>query len=387
MQQKRFTTTEIFFLLLWTGYSAAYFLLSASELSVDFQVGTLFRNISWGIVVLLILALCVTGKWTRTKCAQLIVVLALLVMVEVTRTDRNLLILILFLLLGQNMDMGKLLRYDIKLKLVLLAIILGMCALGIVENYASDFYSGYKQSLGFSHPNVLTCYVLTILVEWLCLRFRKMKWYDWVGILAAWAVVMEIGGGRASGYTFLVIYVLFILAALFPRMPYSLPAKGLFVIATPVLALVSFLGAEYYGRGNSLVIWLDEVLSGRFRYANQALAQYGVKLWGQEIEFTGTRMASMTHSSAFLVDNAYVNCAITWGGIILALLLILYVWLFVKLLRMHRVEYALMSLFFVILGLGETYMLNALYNVTLLCILGVTDRREPRSDSGTGITI
>ncbi len=375
-----YTKNELLFLTLWTLYSVLFFIFSASEVPFDYDVTTFYKYCSWGIVFLQFIALLLTEKWDRNTFLKLAVFLALMFIIELIITDRTLLIMILFIVLGQNIAIDKLMRYDIKLKIGLLVIIVGMSLLGIVQNYSNDFYSGYKQAYGFGHPNTFTCYVLIILIEWLCLRYKKMRWYDWLGVLASWTIVMLIGGGRTSGYTFLVVFLLYWVATVVPKLFYTKVSTILFAIVTPVMAAFSFWMTYLYGEGNSIAVLLNTVVSGRFRYANLALETYGIKLFGQEIEFTGTRAAALNNTTAFLVDNAYVHSALVWGGVAFILLIVLYSILFVKLLKAKRIELALLCLFFVVLGVGETYMLSVVYNLSLICLLGVSYKKTESTD-------
>ncbi len=372
IRNKHYTKNEIMFLALWTLYSVLFFIFSASEVPFDYDVSTFYKYCSWGIVLLQLVALLLTEKWDRNTFIKLAIFLALMFVVELVITDRSLLIMILFIVLGQNIAIDKLMRYDIKLKIVLLIIIVGMSLLGIVENYSNDFYSGYKQAFGFGHPNTFTCFVLIILMEWLCLRYQKMRWFDWLGVIAGWAIIMAIGGGRASGYTFAVIFLLYWAATVIPKLFYTKISTILFALVTPFMAVLSFLMTYLYSEGNSIAVLLNTVLSNRFRYADLALSMYDIKLFGQEIEFTGTRAAEAANTSSFLVDNAYVHSALVWGGIVFVLIIILYSVLMVRLVKMKKIELALFCLFFVILGLGETYMLNVAYNISLICLLGVS---------------
>ncbi len=378
IKKTHYTQLEIMFFFLWTFYSVYYFLFSASELSYEYYslVNYINRICNYTLLVLLfvfwLLSFYRGVKWSIGLLLRYIGFLFVVFLIELNIRDTTLMILVLFVMAAQFIDFDKLLRYDIKLKLVLLLVIFGMCALGIVENRVGDYYSGYKQAFGFSHANALACYVLTILVEWLCIRYKKMRWYDWSGIILAFIVLSLVTNSRSSIYTFVVIFILFILANLISKLFFSKMVKLAFVVITPAIGIFSFWAVKLYAEGNSIISALNTWLSGRIRLAYYAVTVKGIKLFGQEIRFSN-RIVKVNNTTVFLVDNAYIHMALRWGLVILVLIVVAYSFLFIKLLKMKRVDLALMALFFVILGFGETYMNNVLYNISLLCLLSVSD--------------
>ncbi|MCD7981536.1 MAG: hypothetical protein LUF32_04345 [Clostridiales bacterium] len=375
MRKRTTLNSDRFFYILWTVYSVYAILLGQSEIYYDYDIGTLFNVLSFIVAAVMIAGLFRLRHMKQRKVIFFVVFLVIVFITELRIGDLNLLILALFVIHGQDIQMDKMLRYDLLLKTLLLIVIFALCALGITENYSSSlFVTGTKMALGFRHPNTLTCYVLCMLAEWLCIRFKRMKWYEWVLIFAIWAVVMEIAGGRSSGYAFIFIYFVFLLATLKTKAFYTNFIQFLFRISAPLLAGISFLGVWLYSRGNSLIVLIDNVLASRFYYGLKGLTDYGIRFFGQVVSFTGTRNSGKNNLTVFVIDNSYIHYSITWGGILLFLLLILYVILFVNLFRYKRLDLALFALFFVVLGFGETYMFNLIYNISLLGILGVSAR-------------
>lgn len=65
-----------------------------------------------------------------------------------------------------------------------------------------------------------------------------------------------------------------------------------------------------------------------------------------------------------------------------------YILMLRKFLQSGQITLALFALFFVLLGIGESYMLNILYNVTLLCFLGTRNTQTSvDEDHPSGIKI
>lgn len=374
-KRENYTSIEKLFLFIWTFYSASYFIFG-SELGVEYSVGSLSKAAAYATIFLQLFMLLFLKRYNLSDFLKYAVVLALIFLIEISNSDRSLLIYVLFVILAQYMDIDKLLRYDIFLKLCILAVIFGMCAVGITSNYSAVINGTYKQAWGFSHPNVFTCYILIILLEWLCVRYKKMRWYEWLFVAAIALATMQIGGGRTSVYTFAVIFILFILATRTPKLFFTKPIKIAFTVITPLMAAMSFWAASLYNQGNATAIALNSVLSGRLRFAAQFINTYGLRLFGQEIDYVSSRTSHTTGATAEILDNAYIRCALDWGILFFVIIIIAYILLMRKLLKTRRVELALLCLFFVLLGFGETYMLRPLYNLSVLCLIGFRGEEE-----------
>lgn len=370
-----FTMVEKAFLIIWTFYSSC-FLIFGSELGVEYDIETLNKIATYVTIILQVSMLFLLNRYKLKECFKYIFVLAVAFLIEVNNTDGALLVCVLFIILAQRINIEKLLRYDVFLKICILIVILGLCAIGITENYTTTINGTYKQALGFSHPNVLTVYILVILLEWLCIRYKRMKWYEWLSIIGIAFATMQIGGGRSSVYTFAVIFLLFILAKFIPRIFSLFFTKAAFALITPLMAIVSFWLVSFYNKGNSIAIALNSFMTGRIALSARFLNIYSVQLFGQEVEYISSRVARENNVTSSILDNAYIRCALDWGIIALIVIVIAYSLLFYNLLKKQRIEFALFCLFFVLLGIGETYMLKPIYNLSLLCLLGLRSTEE-----------
>ncbi|MCD8371494.1 MAG: hypothetical protein LUC94_14445 [Clostridiales bacterium] len=375
IKKRNYTIAERMFLIIWTFYSASYFILG-SEFGIEYNVSSLNRFSSYATILMQLFMLILLKRYKLSDFLKYAAVLALIFLVEVFNSEGSLLIFVLFVILAQYIDIDKLFRYDIFLKICILVIIVGMSVAGITSNYTAVINGNYKQSWGFSHPNVFTGYALIILLEWLCVRYKNMKWYEWLLVAGSAIVIMRIGGGRTSVYTFIVIFLLYIFVTLIPNLFFTKPVKVAFTVITPLMAALSFWVAYLYNQGNAMVVVLDEVLTNRIRFSAQYLKFYPLRLFGQKIEYVSSRTSHTTGVTAKILDNAYVRCALGWGVLFFVVFIIAYIVLFRKLLENRRIELALLCLFFVLLGFGETYMLRPIYNLSLLCLLGFRSEKE-----------
>lgn len=370
IKKKIILTNETFFYFLWTVFSLAFFLLTNSEIAYTYQVAELYKVISMIVILAQICAILIIKKW---KISWLILCLSVIVLVFLggAFASERIMLLVgaLFAVLSHTISIDKLVKFDIKLKLCIFALIVSLCATGIIGNYTGNYYSGEKAAIGFAHPNSFTLFVITMLLEWLCICYKKMKWYDWLGIMVTWIAIMCISAARASGFTFVLTFMIFVLDNAFPTLLYTKISKIAFTAITPFITAISFLLSWLYIKGNSYIIALDIVLSSRIRLGALALEKYGIKVMGQDIEYRG-RIIAINDTSA-VIDNAYIRFSIAWGGLLFILIILAYSLLILKLLKCKRADLALFAMFFTLLGFGERNTFYIIFNLPLLWIIGI----------------
>lgn len=344
-----------------------------SEFAYMYDFDSIFRMIKLAISATLFLMLVALNRYTIKKIILYAVVLMIVFLVEIHISNTDFLVYLLLIMCFPRGSFEKFISFDVFLKTTSVFIIMLLCSMGIINNYIHVTHFAEKQSLGFSHPNILSMFICTILVEWLYLRFNKMKLWDWVVILGIMLVNYNIAASRTSTFVFLLIYVLFLVANYFPRMYNSKLVKYLFVVSMPLMAMFSFVGAWLYVQGNQTFIMLNELFTGRWEGALMVFHKYGVTLLGQKLELFSSRMAALNGVSYFSVDNAYFYCVLQYGILYFILLCVTYIAVIHYAMNNHIWHLALFCLFFVIVGFGESYLLNPLYNVALLCLFRVKD--------------
>lgn len=354
----RFTKSEALFRLAWTFYSCIYVLFYASELSYKYNSSVIMRYTQITTIMILLSSLFLNRKYRIKELLKYIAFLLMVFLIEINVSDRAFLVYILFMISAQKIDLTKLIKFDVKLKTALLIFVIFLCEIGYINNYAAVINGSYKQALGFSHPNTFCCFAYTIILEWLCIHFKKAKWRNYLLALALSICIYAIGGGRTSSYTFLLIYFLFVIAKITPKVFYSKISSFIFTIITPLMAFMSFLTAYLYSQGNTYMTVLNELMSYRIGLSSYFMDNYDIKLFGQEVLTISTRSADLGNVQSLILDCAYIRCILVYGAIYFSILIVMYIILLRALLYNKQIEYALFALFFVILGVGESYSIR-----------------------------
>lgn len=360
---------ELLFCCIWGFYSIFGYVLSISELSYMYDLRFVSQVVTYVTIAALLFLL--VNKYTRKKAFIYMAFLLLIFLIEVNITDRSFLIYILLIMSMPTEHFDKFLSFDVKLKTACAIVVFGMCALGITNNYIHITGFTAKQALGFSHPNTMSTFVYAILLEWLYLHYKKMKVRYWIAILGIWFIIYYLAASRTVAYTFLFVYIFFIIANVKPGLLYKKTIHIAFVSTFPIMALLSLGAVSLYNSGNQTIVYLSYLMSNRIKIMAAFMERYDVRLFGQEIELIGSRMSKLQNVKPLILDNAYIRCLLLYGGLYFVLLCIAYPLLTNYLMRKQQIALVLICVYYAIIGFGEFYMLNPIYNVGLLCLLGM----------------
>ncbi len=282
--------------------------------------------------------------------------------------DTALLVLLCLLLAAPGLDLRRIVRVDLAVRICLFAGIVSLSLAGIIDNYTAEINGSLKQALGFSHPNTFAIYGFCILMEWLYLRYDRLRRYDLVGITVLAAVLFRISASRTALCAFLPAMALVLVMKRCPRIIENRLFRRVCCLFPALLAAASLVGVFLYSRGVGLFVRLNSLLTGRLSLAWSMLSSYGFSLFGQRVTTTGTRTTEASGSFT-AVDMSFIRIPVCYGLIALALLLLGYGLLTRRTLRCGDAALLTVLIFFFLLGFMESYFYRAAYNFTLIALL------------------
>jgi hypothetical protein len=279
-------------------------------------------------------------------------------------------------LLGRTIDAEELVRVDIAVKIFVLGTVLFMCFIGYLPNYTKLINGSYKQGFGFSHPNGLAGITFIILLEWMYIRYKKIKIWEYVLIIVFASAVWNVAASRTNAYTFILIFVCLILSKVFPKLFKSKIVINFLALLPLIITIVSFGLIRLYEKGNAYVLAINEILTRRITHASLLLDRYGVSMFGQYVNTRGTRSVDYSSDALFSVDMLYIAVPIKYGVFILALLVIGYFFFIKRSAAKGNYKLVLMATYFIIMGFAETYLYRLQYNFTLALLLTYVNERS-----------
>lgn len=377
---KKRDSYPLIYYLLWMVYNIAFFLCQQTELQYMYDTSSLYQSVSLVVGASLIFLFLITGKFNMRELIIYCVVAAIIGVCLITLHDKYLIVALGFVLLGRKIDTDQLVRVDLVTKLFVLISVLSMCFLGFIQNYSRYINGSYKQALGFSHPNMLSNIVFIILLEWMYIRYNKLKVWEYVLILVLAGVVWKIAASRTSAYTFIAIYICMVISKIFPKLLQNTVIVNLLALLPTLITVISFYLIKLYDKGNLFAIALNEIMTKRIKQASIMLNQYGLSMFGQFINTRGTRALEYSTNAVYNVDMSYIAIPVRYGIFVLLLLLIGYFLFIKKTAKVKNNKLLLVTIYFVVLGFAETYFYRIQYNFTMAFLLmyAMNDKGQSR---------
>ncbi|MBQ8646622.1 MAG: hypothetical protein IJ484_00580 [Oscillospiraceae bacterium] len=220
------------------------------------------------------------------------------------------------MLLLKDVDLRKVLNWlwgciAAKLGLHLVLIAAGVLSLGVSEQWAPG---RIRSDLEFGSVNFLGIALVTMAMAWLALRPAFKLWYvlPYGAVLAFVLVVPNCRSAVVVGAGYLVLRMA---AQYLPDLFTRKWLQGLMCLASPLIAVVTWMLSWRYDPDSAWMISLDRLLSGRLElaYVTLQLEPYTF----QEHHWYGRAFAP---SGIYRVDNSYIYYFLLCGPIMLLLI-------------------------------------------------------------------
>lgn len=267
-----------------------------------------------------------------------------------------------------NLDLNTLFKYLYRTILVSVLLIIGFYFLGICNDTIGFRENGsLRHSFGFSTPNTLANFVLTLYLTRLLAYIQNWKKRDTIIWLIVLCIVYFYTRSRMSFIIELfvtlvvIIYKRKLLSKSMLQNVYSLPSI-IFVINTCVsLLAVNFI----QNQAGLLFNTFNKLTSGRLYFMISFYRQYGLSLFGNKnIKFiTADQVRASNNLLQWSgVDNSYIYISMLYGMMMLLAFFIMFIFAGKYLKNMNFFMGTLYLLAITIIGLTENYMSSIAMN-------------------------
>lgn len=261
---------------------------------VEFQLfGTLWAMINvsgkpylllyWGFVALALVKLCIQGnswkEWILIIAFGIVAVLS-----SWSSQDKTPLLLMLGVCCSKEMNLGKFLKIDLVGRVVSAVLLVTLPLAGFYENkifFARDIY---RTCFGWQVPNGMGFSFTVMALEWMYLRHRRFKWYDYAGILIAILFLDRTANSRTAELLMLGILAVELFCMYFEKKKpdfnlYKLCGAGCWIA---LIADIGFFGIAMglYFFNQPLWSSLQTTLTSRLRLPGEYFAAHGISLFG-----------------------------------------------------------------------------------------------------------
>lgn len=290
-------------------------------------INTMTRNLRVVGYAFLMVKLLSNLALKRDRVALLVLVI-IAIFITVYITDSIVLLTdILVIISSVNIELKKVIKFDLVCRLFFLVFALLSYYLGIIPEVV-DYrnWVEIRHSWGFAHPNRLALHLLVMCLYLFYLSYNKKRsFYRFAFYAIAFYFNYSVTGGRTSAVGILFLFIL----ELYRKSRYAsllteFLNKGKNVVSNILLfgsVFISFLIAMLSAIG--VIQYNGTTISSRAVLAGRALITYGLTIFGRKIETVGTLEAQRQGIASNGVDNAFVYLLVNYGLIVFVIFVLL----------------------------------------------------------------
>lgn len=339
--------------------------ISLADISRIINIDGVFRNIVYLISMILFLIKIFLSKYNKKEIIFIIFLGAISLFISYKLSDFLFLMNFLAVAAISGVDIKKVIKIDLVLKIFFLLIH------SII--YFNDFLFAYdkivpylvytnaygaRHSFYFSHPNTANAIVTWLIIDWIIIAKNKKK------AIIIGSLIMLIYSYFIVSRTSIIIYLLFLLILYFVKNNkftkiISFLSKQMFNI----MLLINLLIISTQNiMNNAFILSLDKILSRRLYFTNLAMGRYGFHIFPNKI-------TDNVLDNSLIVDNFFVRSFISYGFIVLIIIVFLY-YLANKRKELNKFELAVLIIFPLYL-FNELFPFNVGRCVVLLIIANI----------------
>lgn len=288
--------------------------------------------ISYAVISYRIVSGIFIDKYKFKQLILLIVIFIFLIISAFYSNRSTLVELFLFLLGVSTLERRKVIKLSFILQLIILTLTIVSSFIGLLPNWTYmrvDSIAEIRYSYGYTYPSHISSVFLFLVLMYTYLRKEKLSYLEVICIEIINLLVYNITDSRAA-FLMVLFWGLIILIIRFRksfRIKRTLMSSfGAYLIV--FFALLSFYGAYNYDAHNDVMLFFNKLTNTRLRLAYSAINQYGIHLFGSDITWIGHGGRGYIYSSSEIynyVDNSYIQIMLTYGIIVLFVVIVGYV--------------------------------------------------------------
>lgn len=363
-------SADLFFFLGWIIFLISYTFCIESELMFITDVSNIYKICKIIFISLFAFKILFIDKYSFKKLLLYLLILGLSFIGSLKIGSDTVFLAFLIALSADKIEFSKFAKVDIILRLSLLLLIIVLCLSGCFPNFTKEINGSFKQGFGFSHPNILGLNATIILLEYMYLNKKIDFKYILINIISI-ALIIYFCNARTSVYSFVIIFLSYVFIKNKEKIFNKKVLKSLIIILPIIMLLLSFVLIKGYDNHNSFMIELDRVFTTRLSWGSKYYHQYGINMFGNQIETIGTRKALLTGKQSKILDMGYLRLAINNGVIVCTIFVSLLMVFLKNILKSKDYNLLLVSLFFIIIGLLENNVYNIAFNWTLIAFINL----------------
>ena len=337
--------------------------------------GKIIRYIVY--LLLFISAICKLRKKEINIKLILITILGLLI--SYFSHNYYILITLIVIIALKDIDFKAILKYAIPTTLLTFAFIITLSVIGVIPNWTSLRGNGdIRYYLGYNFATIPSTYYFTILLLIFYYKDSKISYLEIILQLLI-SVLLYSATDSKTGFILSIIVIVAMLANKIcannkkeNKKSNNKSLKDTLLYVFPwIINIAIFVVIVLYSNNNIIGIRADKILNNRVRYATEIIRDYGVKPFGEKIDWQGWGGYGHTNIEEFeynFVDDSYIYFLMDNGIIFYFIFLIGYTFLLIDANNAKDNKLIFCLILILIWAIIEPNILNIDKNIFLLLL-------------------
>lgn len=313
-------------------------------------------------------------NWRQLLGSSLVILVAAVSWRQTLAVD--ILTFVMFVLAARGIDFRRLMRlFAFEVGIMLIYTIL-ISQVGVIKDAVYQRGSFDRHALGTTYPTDLAAHFFYLTLAYAYLRFDKLHWPDWVGMILVGGIVFVLTEARTDFLlTILAVPVLIVAKRARRGLPGSKVVASLYWMIAPIAAYCTVMLSYFYNGSNRLMSLLNKVISTRLELSKQAIDHYGLTLIGQRViehGYGGSVGLKVFHNGIFkyfYIDSSYARLAVIYGLVIGILIIVAMAYIGFKSTQVRGYCLAAIMLLIGIHCIIEQHLLDICYNPFIIALL------------------
>lgn len=362
-----------FILLLMYAVFLIVTVLQATQFVAGGDMQTEIKYIRYLILAGLIVSFLCSHELSMKKILFAAVILIMSVLTARGNQDfTSSMLLGMFIVCGINMHT----KYFLKVYCVTVTAICLITVLLVASNvYTNDFLTETARSiryyLGFDYTTTLPNYFLHVVIAWFAADDGRINILKTVIILIINQILMYYTGTRAVYYLVILFLILVWLLNTDLHLLKTKTVRILSVLLMPFLCVFIFSATVNYSEKSTTLVKINDALSGRLEFSQNAVEKYGFEPFGEVVEFNTGRDDIDRVGDYLFVDSSYIYDAMVYGIIPTVLVVLAFSAMIYKSHKDKQYFLWLALIFIAIHAFTDFQLMRLDYNPFMLLIYGM----------------
>lgn len=340
--------------------------------AVQDKVLILTKLMRYGCYFLCIVKLLIDSYYERTRLLLFGIAIGILVIGYFGSHNTTLVLYSTMFLAVEDVASELIIKTAFVCQSAIFVFTVGLSQLGIIEDRIWEANIRPRHFAGFSWVTTSAILFLFMAFEYIYLKKGKLSIAEYAAGIGLSYWLYKLSDARMAFLVAIVVFTFFFLfGKLIERGRLTNAWRGLFIMVPFILAAVA-IGFQYiYDPDNALLAKLNEFLTGRLKWGHAGIDEYGLKLFGNKIEWVGYDADWESGMKYNYVDSSYLQIALEYGIIVLAVILLLYALLIFTSIKNQKYYLCWLALIILVFCVTEPRLVKLAYNPFML--LAVTE--------------